>query len=178
MNINLDPRDRILILGPSFSGKTFLAKRLLSKANRVVVFSPHIDEWKEYPNRVFGWNDKQLFDLALKCIREGNVRLAVDDADIPMDRFADDDRLRYLLAGSRHRNVGWVCIARRASSLPPLFFENANQLFLFNTQYPNDLKLYRASYGVDADVRTLRKTEHGCVYLNADTMEKQLVVAQ
>lgn len=143
-----------------------------------MVFSPHAEEWKEYPNRVWGWNDKQLFKTAQSCLREGNVILAVDDADIPMDRFANDDRLRYLLAGSRHRNVGWLCIARRASSIPPLFFENANQLFLFNTQYPNDLKLYRQSYGVDADVRALRKTEHGCVYLNADTMEKRLVVAQ
>ena len=178
MQVQLKPTDRILILGESASGKTFLARRLLSQARRVVVFTPQANEWNEYPNRVVGWEAEQLFKTIGKCLRTGNCLLAIDDADLPLDRYADDPRLRYFLVASRHRGVGWVSISRRTADLPPLFFKQANHLFLFQTNLPRDLETYRAFYGVDKEVAALPREIHGCLYLNRETRERQVVVAQ
>ena len=178
MNVSLKPTDRILILGESASGKTYLAKRLLSKARRVVVYTPQANEWTEFPNRVVGWKAETLYETIGKCLKEGNVFLAVDDADLPMDRYADDDRLRYFLVASRHRGVGWAVVSRRTADLPPLFFKQANKLFLFQTDLPRDLEIYRAFYGVEKEVRALPREQHGCLFIDREAHSKTPVVAQ
>lgn len=178
MQVKLNPTDRILILGESGSGKTYLAKRLLSQARRVIVYTPQSDEWKEYPNRVVGWKAEQLFQTIGKSLQAGNNILAIDDADLPLDRYADDDRLRYFLVAGRHRGVGWVVISRRTADLPPLFFKQANKLFLFQTNLPRDLEVYRAFYGVDKEVSALPREAHGCLFVNRDEQQKIAVVAR
>ena len=178
MNVQLKTTDRILALGEGASGKTYLAKRLLSQARRVVVFTPHPHEWNKFPNVVAGWEAEQLFKTIGQCLKSGNCILAIDDADIPLDRYADDPRLRYFLAASRHRGVGWLCVSRRTADLPPLFFKQANHLFIFQTDLPRDLEVYRAFYGVDKEVKALPREVHGCLYLNRETREKTIVVAQ
>ena len=178
MQVQLKNDSRILALGEGGSGKTYLAKRVLAANRRTVVFTPHPHEWKEYPNVVAGWKAEQLFKTIGQCLKTGNCFLAIDDADIPLDRYADDDRLRYFLVASRHRGVGWLCISRRTADLPPLFFKQANHLFIFQTDLPRDLEVYRAFYGVDQDVKALPREIHGCLYLNRETREKQVVIAR
>jgi hypothetical protein len=178
MNVSLKPTDRILILGESLSGKTYLAERLLSKAKRVVVYTPQANEWTSFPNRVVGWKAETLYQTIGKCIKEGNVFLAIDDADLPLDRYANDDRLQYLLVAGRHRNVGWAIVSRRTADLPPLFFKQANKLFLFQTDLKRDLEIFDDFYACAKDVKALPREQHGCLFLDREARTKVAVVAQ
>ena len=177
MNVQLDPRDRLLFLGESLSGKTYMAKRVLANCRSVVVYTPQADEWTEFPNRVVGWKPETLYETIGKCIQTGNVFLAIDDADLPLDRFASDDRLQYLLVAGRHRNVGWAVVSRRTADLPPLFFKQANKLFLFQTDLKRDLQIFDEFYACGADVKALPRDQYGCLFLDREARTKTRVVA-
>jgi hypothetical protein len=176
--VSLKPTDRILILGENGTGKTYLARRLLSKAPRVVVFTPYANEWTEYPNRIVGYKAETFYETIHRCLKTGNVLLAGDDEDLYLDRYADDDRLRYLLVGGRHRGIGWVCISRRTADLPPLYFKTANKVFLFQTDLPRDVELFDSFYACGKEVKTLNRAQYGCLFVDREAHTKTPIVAQ
>jgi len=154
-----------------------MAKRVLSKCPNVVVYTPQADEWTEYPNRIVGYKAETLYETIGKCIQRGNVFLAIDDADLPLDRYASDDRLQYLLVAGRHRNVGWAVVSRRTADLPPLFFKQANKLFLFQTDLKRDLQIFDEFYACGEDVKALPRDKYGCLFLDREARSKTVVVA-
>jgi hypothetical protein len=112
-----------------------------------------------------------------KAFRAGNIMVVVDDADVYFTRFEDDNRLKIILAVGRHRNCGWCIMTRRTQDLPPLCFKQANKVFIFQTDYPNDLALYEDFYMVSAEVRGLNREAHECLFIDREQRSKRVIVA-
>lgn len=175
--IPLKVTDRLLILGDSGSGKTYLATKILKSYPRAIIITPQPDEWKEFPNRVVTLDPETAFSTIQKALATGNVVVVVEDADTFLTRYENDARLRYFLIASRHRRVGWVFIARRTQDMPTLVFKQANKLFLFQTDLPHDLKTYEEFYGIAGEVKGLDRAAHNALFVDRETREKRVIVA-
>jgi DNA helicase HerA-like ATPase len=176
--IELSSTDRILVLGDSGSGKTFLATKISKSFKRVLVVSSDPTEFKEFPNRITTINPEATRKALSETYSKGNLLAVVDDTDNFFTRFENDERVRAFLILSRHRNTGWIIIARRPTDLPPLVFTQANKIFIFQTDHPRELALYDSyiSPGVGETIKALDRQAHNFFFYNRDTRETKVMV--
>jgi DNA helicase HerA-like ATPase len=179
-SIELQPTDRILILGDSGSGKTVLAQGIAKSYKRLIVVSGDPKEFGFAKNRVETINPETTRTTLSKSYETGNAFVVIDDTDNFFTRFENDERVRTFLILGRHRNIGWSIIARRPTDLPPLVFTQANKIFVFQTDHPRELKLYEQYVGVGTSgtIKSLNRLEHQCFYYNRDTREQRVIKAK
>jgi hypothetical protein len=170
--------DRILIQGDSESGKSHLARKIIQGARRRVIITPHDDEWTEEPNRLIVRTEEQLLQGVKQCLSLGNLVAVLDDVDILITKTEKDPRMNELMMGARHRGVGWIIISRRTTDIPTLVFKQANKVFLFQTDLPQDLQIYRDYYNCDQTVKALNRVAHQCLFIDRETKKRQIVIAQ
>jgi hypothetical protein len=175
--IVLTTSSRILLLGEGGLGKTYMADKFLRRFRRVLVITTDPTEFSWCPNRVITVDTEKVLVEMEKAFKAGNIMVVIDDADIYFTRFEDDNRLKLLLATGRHRNCGWCIMTRRTQDLPPLCFKQANRVFIFQTDYPNDLALYEDFYMVSAEVKALNRDAHECLFIDRDARTKRVIVA-
>jgi len=175
--IRLGTPSRIILLGEGGSGKTFMADSFLRRFKRVLVITTDPTEFSWCPNRVVTVDTETVLANMEKAFKAGNIMVVIDDADVYFTRFEDDNRLKTILAVGRHRNCGWCIMTRRTQDLPPLCFKQANKVFIFQTDYPNDLALYEDFYMVSAEVKNLNREAHECLFIDRETREKRVLVA-
>jgi hypothetical protein len=177
--IELSSTDRILVLGDSGSGKTFLSTKIAKSFQRVLVVSSDPTEFKGFPNRINTINPETTRKALSDTYQKGNLLAVVDDTDNFFTRFENDDRVRTFLILSRHRNTGWVIIARRPTDLPPLVFTQANKIFIFQADHPRELALYDSyiAPGIGEQIKTLSRENHQFLFYNRDTRETKVMVA-
>lgn len=177
MNISHNRTDRILLLGESGTGKTYIAKKIVESAPQRIICTPHADEWKQEPNRVVTMNEQALLEAIGKGLDEGNLVMVLDDLDVTIKKTERDPRLNYLLMGPRHRGIGWVIISRRTTDLPTLIFKQANKVYIFQTDLPQDLKLFREFYNCEEQVRALNRASHQCLFIDREAKTQQVIIA-
>lgn len=177
INISFSGTDRILLLGETLSGKTYLADMALRQFPRVVVITTDPREFSWCPNRVVTIDPEEVFRTVEKALESGNCMVVIDDCDITVNRFTDDPRLRQLLAAGRHRGCGWCFMSRRTQDIPTLAFKQANKVFIFQTDLPHDLEMYRNYYNVEEQVRALNHEAHECLYIDRDHRQVAVIVA-
>jgi ABC-type dipeptide/oligopeptide/nickel transport system ATPase component len=180
--IELKSTDRMLILGENGSGKTFLAEKIIRAFPRVFIISPYEDEFVEYAKKKqvkYTSNEKIAYDIMMKVYSEGNIMLVVDDADLFLDRYTDDPEVKGLLIRSRHRNVGYIMIARRSQDMPKLLFKVANKVFIFQTDMKLDLKVIEDNYGEENAliVKGLNRDKHEFLFIDRERRTSEVLVA-
>ena len=154
-----------------------MADSFLRRFKRVLVITTDPTEFSWCPNRVVTVDTETVLANMEKAFKAGNIMVVIDDADVYFTRFEDDNRLKTILAVGRHRNCGWCIMTRRTQDLPPLCFKQANKVFIFQTDYPNDLALYEDFYMVSAEVKNLNREAHECLFIDRETREKRVLVA-
>ena len=175
MDLKVSTEDRILILGASKSGKTYLAHKLIDPMPRVVIFDPN-GEWMGTPGgsrlAVHDVRGDRLKKLSKDILKEGDVFFVMEDIDIVMDKWSlnEDEVMRYLFIASRHRRVGWLVIARRPADIPTLVLKQANKVFVFHNDLPHDAELYESMFGVGTaeTAKSLPPKEHLFLYIDID----------
>lgn len=134
---------RFVILGLQGSGKTVLAKHLLSKSNSHLVY----DVLKEYQdfNRYIPTNRNSKEELAraiqILVFRKVKPSLFIIDESnrfiepkpIPLPKGINE-----LNDWSRHMGISWGCICRRPTQLHTDMMELAHYLFIFVLRGKND----------------------------------------
>src|SRR5712664_3683517 len=103
MNVELKTSDRLLLIGDSASGKTYMMEKIVKSYKRVVVVSADPKEFTTIPNRVFTIDPETTRTVLSKSYEKGNVFVVIDDTDQFFTRFENDDRIRRLLILGRHR---------------------------------------------------------------------------
>jgi hypothetical protein len=177
INITFSGTDYILLLGEGDSGKTYLGDKALRSFPRVVVITTDPREFTWCPNRVITIDPETVFQTIDKALEAGNTMVVIDDCDVTISRFTNDSRLRQLLAAGRHRGCGWCLMSRRTQDIPPLAFKQAKHVFIFQTDYPNDLETYRYFYNVEDEVRNLNFAAHECLYINRRARQMAVITA-
>lgn len=129
-----------VVAGRRGYGKTTLAKNLISKLQRVIVWDP----MAEYGDR--GYVPKhgtiEEFNSVAKQVWErGNIFFMVDEADqvMPSQKPLAPYANRLINLG-RHRNIGVGLISRRIANLNKTAVSQAANLYLFNQYLPNDIR--------------------------------------
>ena len=149
----------ITIAGKRGYGKTTAAKTLISKLDRVIVWDP-MNEYREFANRYIpSTGSIEEFNRFLKFYWEqGNIFIFVDEADqvLPEGRPLCEYGGQIVNLG-RHRNIGLGTITRRIALLNKTVVSQAQELILFHTFIPNDIRyLKEVIIGVD-ELRALPK---------------------
>lgn len=157
---------RLLIMGSSGRGKTFLAKRLISKifasqVSNVIVISPtakkqFLDLEDKHPE--VEWQFRTDVDNAVEDLQEEFERRENSD-DTPSLLVVFDDvsgmafinkRRKGVFAQmavmSNHVNVSMLVIAHQATAVDSNFRDNVGSIIVFRTTRKNDALLLRDEY--------------------------------
>lgn len=176
--IVLSNTDRILVLGDSLSGKTYLVRKFSKQYKHVKVITPQHDEFKDYRDRVVTWDAEVAFEAIGEGLQKGNMLIIIDDADILLEKLVKDSRLKFFFSGARHRGVAWVIVSRRTQDIPTLAAKQANRLFLFQTDLPHDTKFLNEYYYPAGDeVRELDRNAHEFLYIDRDLKTRTRMTA-
>lgn len=117
-----------LICGQSFSGKTYLAKKLcggLRKSRRTIVLDPFLDDW---PCDFKTANSDEFLRVARA---NTSCALFVDESGTSIGRGADARRLHWLATQSRHWGHRTYFIMQRINQVEPLIRSQCSEFFVF-----------------------------------------------
>lgn len=164
----------ILIFGKRGSGKSYLAKKLIEKESRLVIF----DTMSEYENGViFGpENYNEFLNFWLKVYR-GRFRLIyrpvkpdaeierisdlvynlggccflVEEIDCYCTAYQISDTFASIIQRGRHKNITLIGITQRPYGIHRLLTSQAKEIFIFNTNEPRDREYLRTLLGQEIE---------------------------
>jgi DNA helicase HerA-like ATPase len=153
-------RKVILIFGKTGTGKSFFAKKLLSKANRAIVFDPRF----EYDGLIVSTfpvfldvmeqiqNDKKFrvvcrftneihTEMALEVCAHylSNYVLFLEEAEVYFDARSNNENIKHMVSYGRHKQISLVGITQRAPQINIRFRAQYTSLISFAQSEPSDL---------------------------------------
>lgn len=174
--------ERVLVIGDSESGKTYLANQLIKAIpqEKLVVVTPYRDEFTSVRRRYVTVFPEKVLELITVVLKEGKEFIVIDDFDILFqNRLDDEDRaLKILLVSGRHASIGWLVIARRTQDISKLMLKQATKLFFFQTNLYLDLQIIQSMFGDKAAqiVANLNWNNHECLFIDRTTREQKVIV--
>lgn len=172
-----------LIIGRKGSGKSFLANILSKQINRIVI----LDTQNEYIGGFIVQDQDSFYPIAENLFQRENFRLiakfgnSVDDYEDVIEWLWESDFRDYtilfeeinifaspqsisktvhnMISLGRHKNLNVIAVAQRPFMIHPIFRSQTDQLIVFNTIEPRDLKELE-KYGVPTrEVQALKQYE-------------------
>ena len=145
--VRVKTSDRITVAGMPGQGKSELARALALGSPRVFMFDP-MDQYGDVAHAVRvvpakGLDEKEALEpLAARAMREGNVLLIVEEAEIALGEPYSGilPEMKALVLRGRNRGVGLVAVTRRVANLSKTVFGLSEHVFLFKHFAPNDLE--------------------------------------
>lgn len=152
-------RKIILIFGRTGSGKSFLAKKLIKKFNRVII----IDKMIEYHSDNIFYDFNSLLEYYLKNIPENftfvcrfendndvellfkfcwfvkNLCLVVEESELYISPYQKQSEFLKLVRYGRHRAISIIAIARRVVELSNDVKANADEIISFKQILKKDI---------------------------------------
>ncbi len=152
-------KKKILILGKTGSGKSYLAKKLLRQFDRVVVYDT-MDEYTEgvvfEDMRSFGefWkrchtgkfrliyrpkNINAEFDTIAGLVWDcGNCAFLVEEIDLFGSAWKISDEFSDIIRRGRHKNITFIGVTQRPFGINRLLTSQAKEIYVFNSNEPRD----------------------------------------
>ncbi len=166
-----------VIFGKKGSGKTYLAKALMSQFSGPIFILDSQDEYDGgvvfylvehfidlYLNEKFKpgvcifrlSNDAQLNALFLACWCIGNLMIVGEEIDLYCSAHSINESLAKIIKYGRHRNISIMAISRRPAEVNRLITSQADELYIFKITEPRDLQYFN-TFGVDTKRLTALK---------------------
>jgi hypothetical protein len=116
-----------------------------------------IDYWPE------GFDEEEFGEVSWICLKHGNMLYAVEEANTFASKTKIEPRFQRCINWGRMEGLGVVVISPRCSNLHNDCIAQANHVFLFKTQLPNDLQWLGGFVPPDAlkELPTLEEHEKG-----------------
>jgi len=161
-----------LIFGKRGSGKSFLAKKLVEKTPRLLIFdtigeydngvvcdSPEslANFWQPYQNKNFRIIYRPLkpqdeieviAGLVWSC---GEMTLLIEEVDCFCGPQTISDNLAMLIQRGRHKNIELIGVTQRPFGIHRLLTSQAKEIYIFNSNEPRDREYLRSLLGSDID---------------------------
>lgn len=155
----LKNRKIILIFGRTGSGKSYLAKRMIQKFNRVII----IDKMFEYHSDTIFYSFNDLLEYYLKnvpdefcfvcrfesdddiellfkfCWYVKNLLLVVEESELYISPYKKQSEFLKLIRYGRHRAISIIAIARRVVELSNDVKANADEIISFKQILKKDI---------------------------------------
>lgn len=185
--MNIRSNDRVIFLGKTGSGKTYLAKKLIKQYKRVVVYdakhelgelttedyiTSNLSELKEIiqeHNFLTVYQpfdlDKESFDGFCKTVfNRGNLTLFFDE--ISYISLTQEGYFNKILRMGRSRGIGcWLC-AQRPSWIDQFILSEAEHYFIFQMQLKADRQKICGVLGEEAEDKINSLKKYHFLYFN------------
>jgi len=163
-----------LIFGKRGSGKSYLARKLVEKEPRLMIF----DTMGEYDNGVIFVTEKseQFLEFWRKVYRGrfriiyrpikpdteieqicvlvyalGNCCFLVEEIDCYCTAYQISDTFAAIVQRGRHKNIKLIGITQRPYGINRLLTSQAKEIFVFNTNEPRDREYLRILLGQEIE---------------------------
>jgi hypothetical protein len=171
--INIRNSERVAIIGATGSGKTVLARFLLSGLNRVIVIDPkhtfHMAGYKpgwrlpltsgefHLVIRPGGKDDERLAGFLARLMKEGSVTIYCDEAATTSDVFPETTATLIEIARTgRERHVALWCTMQRPRRVPLTMLTETETFFVFSVRSKDDRDYIKGYTGDEVSDRLPR----------------------
>jgi len=165
--------EKIVIVGASGSGKTYLANQLLKSLNgisvwvydfnyqfhssRAMVFHELDEMLKVYDSAKRGHYIFQPYDNSentfrrfnAEAFKRGNLTLIEDEIHTWLNKHKQNNEFNRVILSGRPRGISVVSISSRPASCPNHVLSNAKHVFAFKLNLESDLKFLESYLGHD-----------------------------
>jgi len=172
MKLNIKSDEGIIILGKRGSGKTTLARYLISTFNFSIFIFDVIGNYRDFKDKanylLLNPRSEAPNLYFQKILENGNTFVILDEAD----RYEYSPELSDLINLGRNFNIGYLAIARRTANIHKDFLSNSNYSFIFHHSQENDIAHIIRSYAVNPEEITSLKQYEFLVFQNDDILFK------
>ncbi len=176
--------ERVCLIGKTGSGKTYLARKLLLKQKRVLIYDPRdgLDDWDtdtDSANTVNRIKDDDAFRIRIveedrfltlleSVLVRGDVLVYIDEIyGITTGPTAYPKILRDIWTRGRSLNIGAWGATQRPKMIPLFFLSEAEHFFVYRLTMPADRKIVAGMAHEQLD--TVIKDVHGFYYYDIRT---------
>ncbi len=164
----------ILIFGKRGSGKSYLANKLISQEQKLLIFDT-LSEYTEgvvfedYPKFAEFWklvyrHPYRLIYRPLKPTEEintiaglvytiGDCCLLVEEIDCYCTSYQIGDEFAHVIQRGRHKNITLIGVTQRPYGIHRLLTSQAKEIYVFNTNEPRDRDYLRILLGQEIDAK-------------------------
>lgn len=173
----------ILIFGKRGTGKSYLANKLIEKANRLliydtlgeyesgVVFEPS-ERFREFWKRVYRKNFRLIYrplnpeaeidEIAELVFLLGNMTFLVEEVDCYCTSWQISDALAHIIQRGRHKDITLIGVTQRPFGIHRLLTSQAKEIYVFGTNEPRDRDYLKMLLGseIEAKLDQLKQYEY------------------
>ena len=175
--------DVICIYGQRGSGKSIMAKYLLLKFPKYIVFDP-LGEYSRFGKVVFSLeeinpederiifnprdtpNNEETHDLVSKYVWDNlpNYCFLTDEIHMYQSKALTTNFKKVITQG-RHRGIGMICVSQRFANVNQTITTQASHLFLFRL-FGRDIETAKTYFGSDIEDLLRQLEEYHYIYWN------------
>lgn len=166
----------IVIIGKRGSGKSYLARKLIEREPRLLIFdtmSEYLDGvvfdaeelqqfkafWKHVYRRPFRLiyrplvPEKEIDEIAELVYLLGNMTFVVEEVDCYCTAYQISDAFAHIIQRGRHKNITLIGITQRPYGIHRLLTSQAKELYIFSTSEPRDRDYLKSLLGQEVEAK-------------------------
>lgn len=166
----------IVIIGKRGSGKSYLARKLIEREPRLLIFDTMSEYnegvmfeteelqqfkafWKHVYRRPFRliyrplMPEKEIEVIAELVFLLGNMTFVVEEVDCYCTPYQISDAFAHIIQRGRHKNITLIGVTQRPYGIHRLLTSQAKELYIFSTSEPRDRDYLKSLLGQEIEAK-------------------------